>query len=225
MQKITILFLMILISYSCSSVQKNYKYMEESSYQSKPVMTRSLIDPSKPLTEDAIQKILNSKIKVPNKVSLAITRINSSYDFQRIDDEVANNFYDIKNWGNKVQSVIPVPQVLINAPINVSGLRRSAVLLQADLLLIVMPYSYGNWKFKWFEENKAKATTSLEVLLLDVRTGVIPFTSIITETIEISKNKKEYNNAELVSRARITSEKKALLQVASQVESFLKSMK
>lgn len=211
--------------YSCSSAVKDYSYMNKNNYQSKPALTKSLIDSSKPLSESAIQKVLNSKVKIPKKVSLAVTRINSTHEFQRIDEVIAKDFYDTKNWGKRVQTIIPVPQVLINDPVTIEGLRRSAVLLQADMLLIVMPYSYGNWKFKWFEQNRARGTTSLEVLLLDIRTGVIPFTSIITETVEIKKDSKEYDNNELVSRARVSSEKKALIQVATQVEHFLNSAK
>lgn len=211
--------------YSCSSVQKDYGYMNKSDYQSRSTLTKSLVDPSKPLSEESIQKVLNSKIKIPNRVNLAVTRIDSTSTFQRIDDDVAKSFYDKKNWGKRVQTIIPMPQVLVNYPISISGLRHSAVLLQADMLLIVMPSSYGNWKFRWFDNNKAKATTSLEVLLMDIRTGVIPYTSIITETIEVTKINKDEDNNELVTRAKISSEKNALIQVANQVQAFLNTMK
>ena len=131
---------------SCSSAQKDYSYMSRKNYQSRSTLTKSLIDPLNPLSEDSIQKILDSKIKIPKRVNLAVTRMNSTNDFQRIDEEVAKSFYDKKNWGQRVQTIIPVPQVLINHPVNITGLRNSAVVLQADMLLLVMPYSQGDWK-------------------------------------------------------------------------------
>lgn len=220
------LSLMIMaLTFSCASAQKDYSYMNNKSYQTKSVLKKSLIDSSKPLDEKSIQKVLNSKIRIPRAINLAVTRVGSDSDFQRIDQKVAQDFYAKKNWGKRVQSIIPVPRVLIEAPISINTLRRSAVLLQADMHLIIMPFSYGDWKFQWFEKNKAKATTSLEVLLLDTRTGVIPFTSIITETVEVEKVDDEYSNTELVSRARRDSEKKALIQVAKQVKTFLNTIK
>lgn len=110
---------------------------------------------------------------------------------------------------------------MLGSPINLTNLRQAAVLLQADALLIIRPISYGDWKFQWFEEDKAKGITSLEVLLLDTRTSVVPFTIVITETAEVAKDKSEYSNYELMSRDKKASELKALLQVAPAVQKFI----
>jgi hypothetical protein len=177
-----------------------------------------------PLTESAVQKILSSKVSFPKTINLAVVRIADSHgglDFQMIDQELAENFYSKTNWGARVQSIIPMPQVMVANPATLSSLRQSAVLLQADALLIIKPFSYGDWKFQWFEENKAKATTSLEVLLMDVRTSVVPYTAVITETVELEKNDKDYSQYELMSRAKKASESKALLQVSSFLQKFL----
>jgi hypothetical protein len=117
--------------------------------------------------------------------------------------------------------VIPVPQVMIAKPVTLTGLRQAAVLLQADALLIIKPISYGDWKYQWFENEKAKGITSLEVLLLDTRTSVVPYTSVITETAELTKEKSDYSNYELMTRAKKASETKALLQVAPAVQKFI----
>ncbi|AYF43759.1 hypothetical protein BALOs_0749 [Halobacteriovorax sp. BALOs_7] len=196
--------------------------MGDSSYKNKPVLKKSLIDPAKELSEKDIQRLLSSRVKINKKVNIAVTRLNSNNDFQRIDEEVAQRLYKRRNWGAKAQSIIPMPQLLIESPISLSNLRRSAVLLQADLLVVIAPRSVVDWDFNFFEDNTAKATTSLEVILLDIRTGVVPFTSIITETVELKKINNDYSNEEMLERARIESEKKALFQVSGQVAGFLK---
>lgn len=110
---------------------------------------------------------------------------------------------------------------MLAKPVTLTSLRQAAVLLQADALLIVKPMSYGDYKFQIFDDNKAKGVTSLEVLLLDTRTSVVPFTSVITETAELTKAKADYSDHELMARAKMASEAKALLQVAPAVQKFI----
>jgi hypothetical protein len=193
-------------------------------YQSKPKLTQSLLGPTDQLSEASIQKILSSKVALPKSIRLAVVRLSDStegFDTQTVDKELAEQFYGKANWGPRVQSIIPVPQVMLSKPVTLAALRQAAALLQADALVIIKPVSYADWKVQWFEENKAKGITSLEVLLLDTRTSVVPYTSLITETAEITKDKVDYDNQELMVRAKKASEAKALLQVAPAVQKFI----
>ena len=208
----------------CSSVSKDYGYMSGADYQKRPQLRQSLLDSSGALNETAVQKILTSKVALPKTVNLAVVRLSDSsegLDFQMIDQEVAEKFYNKANWGPRVQSVIPVPQVMIAKPATLTSLRQAAALLQADALLIIKPVSYSDFKFQWFEDDKAKGITSLEVLLLDTRTSVVPYTSIVTETAEIAKDKSDYSQYELLGRAKKASEAKALMQVAPALQKFM----
>lgn len=208
----------------CSSVQKDYDHMASEEYQGRATLRQSLVSASEPLNEAAVQKILSSKVELPKSINLAIVRLSDSrdgLDFQTIDQEIADKFYDKANWGSRVQSIIPVPQVMIAKPATFASLRQAAVLLQADALLIIKPVSYGDWKFQWFDDDKAKGITSLEVLLLDTRTSVVPYTSVVTETVELAKDKSDYSTYELMNRAKKASETKALLQVAPAVQKFI----
>lgn len=209
----------------CASVQKDYDHMAAPDYQKRQQLHQSLISASEPLSETAVQKILSSKVVLPKAINLAIVRLSDSsseLDFQTIDQEIADKFYNKANWGGRVQSITPVPQVMLAKPVTITTLRQAAVLLQADALLIIKPVSYGDSKFQWFEKDKAKGITSLEVLLLDTRTSVVPFTQVVTETAEIAKDKdNDYSNYELISRAKKASEAKALLQVPSAIQKFI----
>jgi hypothetical protein len=57
--------------------------------------------------------------------------------------------------------------------------------------------------------------------MLDTRTSVVPFTSLVTETTEIKKVKTDYDDYELRGRAKKASEEQALLKVAPEVQKFL----
>jgi len=218
---------LVLFVIGCASVQKDYGHMSQAKYQSQPQLRQALLNGNEPLTEAAIQKILSSKVVLPQKINLAIVRLSDSMDgldFQIIDNQLAEQFYKKENWGSRIQSLIPVPQVILSKPVTISGLRKAAVLLQADALLVIKPVSYVDWKFQWFEKDTAKGMTSLEVLLLDSRTSVVPYTSMITETVEVPAKKSDYNQYELMNRAKKASETKAMLQIAPAVQKFLKEV-
>lgn len=209
---------------ACASAQKSYDYMGNADYKNKPQLRQSLVNGNEPLSEAAVQKILASKVSMPKMINLAIVRLsdsNEGLDLQTVDQEIAEQFYNKAAWGTRVQSIIPVPQVMLARPVTLMGLRQAAVLLQADALLIIKPVSYTDWKYQWFENDKAKGVTSLEVLLLDTRTSVVPYTSMITETAEVAKDKADYSTYETMLRAKKASETKALLQIAPAVQKFI----
>jgi hypothetical protein len=222
-----IIFLFVLLNLGCSMAQKKYDYMSESEYQSRPKLSQSLLNESDKLSEASIQKILASKITLPKSINLSIVRLSDSTDglnFQTIDDQISEQFYNKNLWGNRVQTVIPVPQVMISKPVTLASLRQAAALLQSDILVIIKPQSYADWKFQLFDKSKAKGIASLEVLLLDTRTSVVPYTSLITETVEVSRESTEYSYEELISKAKKASERKALLQIPAAVQKFISKL-
>lgn len=222
MRKFTALITAIFLG-GCAHKSKDYDYMATDGYRSRPQLEQALVSASEPLSETAVQKILASRVAMPKAINLAIVRLAESggLDFQTLDEDVAEKFYGRAAWGGRVQSIIPMPQLMIPKPITLAGLRQAAVLLQADALLIIKPTSYGDYKFRMHEPNKAKAITSLEIILLDTRTSVVPYTSLITESAEILKDQGEYSNYELTERAKKMSEAKALTQVPASVLKFL----
>lgn len=215
---------LVLLALGCASAQKDYGHMSQAKYRSQPQLRQALLNGNEPLTEGAIQKILSSKVILPQKINLAIVRLSDSedgIDFHVLDNELAEKFYKKENWGPRIQSLIPVPQMMLSRPVTLSGLRQAAVLLQADALLVIKPVSYVDWKFEWFENDTAKGMTSLEVLLLDSRTSVVPYTSLITETVEVVAKISDYNKYEMMNRARKSSETKAMLLIAPALHKFL----
>lgn len=221
---ILLLITLATIATGCASASRGYDHMSTDDFQRRPQLTQSLLGSSDQFAEPAIQKILSTRVAFPRKVTLAIVRLSTSNEglgFQKIDQELVDKFYNKENWGTRVLSVIPVPQMMIAKPATLTNLRQAAVLLQADALLIIKPVSCADWRFQWFEEDKAKATSTLEVLLLDTRTNIVPFTTLVSETVELKKEKTDYSAYETMDRVKKASELKALVQVAPAVRLFI----
>lgn len=216
---------LVLSLVGCSMYRKKEDAFESEEYKDKAIQTQGMMGANDTLSEQSIQKILSTRIALPKKVSLAIVRVedeSNQLGFHVISENLEKQFYDEKLWGQRVQNIIVAPQIMIKKPYSLSSIRQSAGLLRADLVLIIHPLQYGDWKFGMFSR-EAKATTTLEILLLDTRTATVPFTSLISETKEIDIN-GDYSNKELVERAKKLSEEKALMQIPLLVKNYIEKL-
>jgi hypothetical protein len=215
------LLLAVLLS-GCATAQKDYGYMQSAEFQARPTLNHSILGEEGKLSEEAVQKILSSKVKFSSALHVAVVRLSEGGDFQAIDENLARKFFAKENWGPRVKTVIPMPQILLPKPVTLSALRQAAVILQADALVVVAPRNRTDWSFHIFEKNRAKSTSSIEVLLLDTRTSVIPYTAVVSESTEV-RDQNDFSNHELFERARKEAEDKALLQVPLLVMKFLQA--
>lgn len=210
----------------CASKMRNGSAMADVEYQSRETLTKSLVE-GETLSEPAIQKILSSKIKLPKTIQLAVLRLNAnSYgpNFE-IDNEMMEQFYNGLEKSGRIKGVIPVPEALVSQPVKISSMRLSAVLLQADMLLVIQPRSDLDMKFRLFEVNKAKAQTTVQAFLLDTRTSIIPYTALISKTAEVSKDAgKDYSDYDAMKRAKLESEKLVLKELADSLAAFVKKI-
>lgn len=243
MKKIILMSFVLSMVSSCASyhpINKQYSETATTTFASTKVLNRSLLN-TENITEEIIQKILNSKIKIPTPARLAIVRLTNnsvyeefSYSSRKIsskkydmDDAFVNSFYKTLDASKKISRVIPLPTSLLPYNIDLKSLRIAAVTVQADLLLVINTNTDTNWDFKWSEGNSfGKGTTLLESYLMDIRTGIVPTTGVYSETAEVKKdNSKDYDVTETMRRARLESETKVFTSLAKDVLDFIESTK
>lgn len=215
--------LLSLFATGCATAQKDYSHFADRAYQQQPALTQSLVSNAEPLKEEAVRKLLSSKVTLPAQTRLALVRLSEGADGigGEVSGSIAEGVYSRPAWGPRVRSLTPLPELLLPKPISIDGLRRAALLLQADALVVLRPVSRGDWRHRAFAKNQGKALATVEVLLVDVRTGTVPYTALVSERIETEKSDADYDNYELRERARQLAEEKALLQVPTLVGKFL----
>jgi hypothetical protein len=228
MNKFQSLFCAVCLLSGCASVQSGYQHRNLSDYANQEKLDQGLFGANDTLSEEAISKLLSSKVVLPKNIRLAVVRVSDFAaplrgEMQILDHDIAKDFYAKNKWGDRIVSVIPVPQAMLSKPVTLANIRKSAALLQADAVVVVRPVSISDSKYRVFEKDTSKATTTIEVLLLDTRTSAVPFTSVITETAELPNIAADYNQYEMQLRAQTESEKRALLQVPEAIEKFIKT--
>ncbi|MBI5095628.1 MAG: hypothetical protein HZB26_24735 [Candidatus Hydrogenedentes bacterium] len=80
------------------------------------------------------------------------------------------------------------------------------------------------YKYRTLKSDQAKAYCSVEAVLLDVRTGIVPFTSAAVAEFLAQKDKDSFTFSEAVDAAEQEAAGKALLEVAGDLTKFLNAL-
>lgn len=226
---------------SCASAYKstNVEHYNSETYQNKEVVTESLFGKDeKDMSEEQIQKLLNSRIKIGQNIKIAVYKLKSKTssrsfyhaysereDIQELSNSILNDFFEKLEKSDRISDVSIMPSLLAPEEFNINSIRKSAVRLQPDFLLIYKPRNYTDYEFNLFEKSKAKTSSTVEALLIDMKTGVIPFTSVITSSSTVTKENKDWSQAEVFIRSKIQSEGLALIQIGNDLLKFINSSK
>ena len=234
MKQTILLVATVLVFVSCSTTAHMSRYNAEESNE--PPITQSLFDDrNSSISEENIQKILDGSYKLPEKFRVAIVKLESKQYQQR-------NYY-WRYWTNErymktqqsylelftenfkkfqqVTKVSVIPDLLIsNSPTFVT-IRESAVRTQADFVAIYSITSELYSKDNWFSSPDIKAFATTEFLLLDVRTGLIPFSTIVRKEYQSKKQKEDFNDEAVNERVKNEAVLLTIKEIVEQLTEFL----
>jgi len=204
--------------------------------QDSQVLTKSLFNyEGSSISEEDIARILSSEIQLPDTVRLAIlnyssnsiNRYYSSYwsneEFLKLQQSFVEIFKKKLEVDDKVKRVILMPKLMIGANPNIFTLRESAVRLQADLFLVFSINSDIYYRYKVFKKDEAKAYATAEALLMDVRTGIIPYSEIVTREKQVVKdNTVDLSDQDTQKRAENGAIQATLEELSTRLSQYLK---
>ena len=188
------------------------------------------------ISEVDIQRILDGKIKLQDTVRVVIyhdmgssanTRgmWHAGFDEERLKSNQAmiDSLSIALRRSGRVGKVILMPSMMVgNAP-DIHRLRESAVRLQADMLLVFSLKADLFYRYKSFKKDDAKAYATCQSVLMDIRTGVIPHTEVVTREFY---GKKEPGDLTLDDMRRRVQNQAMLLTISEtgrSVERFFRS--
>lgn len=228
------LFVLLFIVVSCSShkISSGSAYQKSADYQARHELSESFLakGPGN-LSDESIHKLLNSKIKKQNNIKLAILKLGHQgidysfypeyYEEHSSVDRQETKIIDTFMNGTSVKSITVIPSFLLPQVMTLANLRDSAAILQANYLLIMKTNSRSDFDFNIFKADEAIAIANMEVALMDVSTGVIPYTALISGKKKIKKkDNDDFNSHEFRIRARKEAEQEAFLNLAKDLKEF-----
>ena len=216
-----------LLAAGCSPAGDLY---HDPSYRDREVLQTSLMKPENPLIpEEGIQRMLKSRIEIPPRAKLAVHAFpHRSVELGAwIRPEIMEARKDALEAlegplleTGRFSEITHVPRMLLPSDPSLTRMREAAALMQADLLLVYATRSERATSRYVFIPNEVKVATSLEVFLMDVKTGVVPFAEAFEVIRTVKESKEDDRLAETQRRAEREGIVESLRRAAESLKGF-----
>ena len=236
---LAVAFAGVLLAGCAKMPKESVPMMARSDYAAKePIATSLFPSDQAVLSDDAVGRILSSKLELPAKAKLALMKFpdaeggsryyGRSYwrdeDYLKLQQSQVDTLSHALLASDQIMEVTPLPSLLTPSRVSIPILLEAAVRMQADLLLVFRVGSDTYSQYRTFSKDKAKAYSTCELVLLDVRTGLVPFTRVISrERLEL-KQPADLDVSETMRRAEQSSASDALKTAAEDLVNFVKSV-
>jgi hypothetical protein len=204
-------------------------------------MMRDVWSPSAtPLTEDlglaadsvssdsAITHFLSAKLVLPAHVQVGVLQLSAPVGrwgdvtgpdamTQALADSVARAV----SQAPRVAGVSVLPVLVVGQHPSVSRLREGAARMQADVLLVYRPGCRLYYRVPFFGSTDYRAVCTLEAAVLDIRSGLIPFSTVVTREQVARRVHGEFDDSETTRRAQMEAIAQGLSEVAARFGAFL----
>ena len=197
--------------------------------EERPTLTESLFHEDQALLgNEELKTILGSPVVLPDRAKLAVVRFGRlpywwgwSEEFVRTNEEIDSNFLGELRRSTRLREVAYLPSLVTPPVMTIPHVRQAAARLQADLVLIYRTSTYNYERHRWFKVSRTKAYCTVEAVLLDTRTGVIPFSTVVNERFATSESKRDYGFDETMARAEQQAIARAWQRLAGETVTFL----
>ena len=234
MKKVIIpIFFTIFYLSSCMTV-KEVPADKAMAYPPDDIITESLFaDKDASISEENIQVLLDGGTYIlPSNLRVAIVNLDNGQLIKRRyvwNDEdylssrqkylatMTNNL----NQHRRVKKVSLVPEMMMAAKPTFTTIREAAVRLQADIVLVYSIKGGTYSRYKAFSSDEYKAFATTQIMIMDVRTGLVPFTTVVTENYLSKKQKSDFNGSEAEKRTQEEAVALTLTKVCNEINMFL----
>lgn len=227
-----LVFLLITILSGCSSVYTTPRpdsYYPQSARNS--ANTSLFSSRSSSLVNAQLEELLNYRLDLPAQNRIAILKLTGnpswhgySQSFNQINQAISSSFIKELKGSPIVYDASFLPSLLIPKERTLATLRESAARYQADLLLAYGTSCRSFEKHRFIDPDETKAYCSVEIVVLDVRTGIIPFTHVATNQFKAKKELGDINFRETIKKAELTAISNSLNESAKQLVAFLDTL-
>ena len=233
MKQLFTFFLLAALASSCGNLQQLQANGEQDIPASDTMLSQSLFnDKASTISEENIQKILDGNYRLPNKLRVAIVKLQgqnkqrsywywSDEEYLKTEQSYIDLFTEKFKQSNRVSNVSIIPDLLLSKTPGFTNIREAAVRMQADVVVVYSVNSDIYSKYRLFAKDDIKAFATTQLIILDVRTGLIPFSSIITHDFLSQKTKEEVSLNEAYARVQKEAVLLTIDETGQKIKSFL----
>lgn len=127
-------------------------------------------------------------------------------------------------WTAPALPTLPnLPLLMVPPDATISHLREAAARNQANLLFIYKDWGSTFTKYRFAAKDEVKAYSTVEAVLLDVRTGIVPFSTLVNQEHTLRKSSDDFGSYETRIRAEAEAYRLALMKAVAELKTFLES--
>jgi hypothetical protein len=178
------------------------------------------------LSDDAIQRILAYEYSPPALSRVALMPFGRelwsswSEELAFASEKMQADVLDQLRNSPRIYDASYLPSILVPENRTVPHLREAAARYQADLLLVYRSYCQSFEKYRIFGADESRAYCGVEAVLLDTRTGLVPFTTVATRSYDVAENQSDTNFRETRLKAQLDATAAALSDVSAEIVQF-----
>ena len=238
MKQIILFVLTVLLLSSCSTTS----YVSDDNeilargygvVTNEPTITQSLFaDNNSTISEENIQKILEGTFRLPDNLRVAVVKLESKQigrmygwwtneEYLKTQQSYLDLLTEKLKSSPRVEIISVIPDILISNNPTFVAIRESAVRTQADIVAIYSINSEIYTRSKAFARADIKAFATTQFILLDVKTGLIPFSVTITKDYQSRRNETELDDSEARNRIKNEAVLLTLNEIGMQLIDFL----
>jgi hypothetical protein len=235
MKKTTLLIAIIALLTACGSTRPTGNSSGLDTPSGDTLITQSLFsDRTSTISEENVQRILDGTYKLPQQLRVAIVRLEPTPQLKRYywnywSDEqylkTQQSYLDLLadkfKQSSRVTKLSIIPDLLISKTPSFTNIREAAVRMQADVVVVYAVTSDIYSKYKLFSKPDIKAFATTQLIILDIRTGLIPFSTIATKDFLSQKKKEELDNTEAASRIQNEAVLLTISDIGQKITDFL----
>jgi len=208
------------------------KHRPTSYYEGASSSTKSLVnDTLNDLSEESIQKILSYRLALPSKNRIAIINLSQdnywqyySSDFVSLNKEILNGFINNLNESPRIYDASFLPSLILPKSYSLANLRMAAARYQADVLMTYQTNCQNFEERKLIDPNVIRAYCTVEVMAIDIRSGIVSFTAVSTNDFTAKKADEDVNFHETRKKAEMKAISAGLTEVSSLMREFIEGM-
>ena len=226
--------LAILLSGCAKGLEKTtaLPYAARAEYQSQPRAGNSLFGTDEAVLHGSnIEQILTSKFVIPPKARLAIMRFGQgkslywwSEEFAALDQDLEDGMLASLRTTKRLADVSLLPSMTVPEKQTIPYLREAAARCQADLLIVYRSHSHTFEKSRFLKPDEVKAKCLVEAIMLDTRTGIVPFSSVSAQVFVAKKSKEDFGFPETTAKAELKATSMGLEKIAEDLARFLEAL-
>ena len=179
------------------------------------------------LSDTDIDRILRFHYVPPAQTRVAVLALGQEV-WSGYSDELARTGADVRSDFSRelktaasVTEVSFLPSLLVPSKRSVGLYREAAARYQADLLVVYQSSCRTYEKYRFFSASTTKSYCNVEAVVVDVRTGLVPFATAATKDVTVSENRADMNMSETMRKAELGAIREALVKIGAEISAYL----